>query len=83
MNYFVWYDNNQWDVLNDDEFKNFIEVEVIHNKDISEFCMITLDSRLKKNQAKLIANVTGFVEEIDSALKSGDSPLEAVMEWIK
>lgn len=84
MQYFVILNQGKdWEILDDTQFKDFIEIAVIHNKDVAEFVVITIDSRLTTNQATFIGYISGFKEEISTALKNGDSPFEAVTEWIK
>ena len=83
MNYFIYFENHTWYVYNDQELKNFIDTAVLHNKDIAEFHVISLDSRLTEAQAKRIGYVTNFGYEIGKSLMFGDTPIEAVLEWIK
>lgn len=83
MNYFIIDGSNNWDVVDEEQLKNYVLTAIIHNKDIQECLIIGLDSRLTEEQANFIGFSTGFSTEINEQMENGDSPLEAVMEWIK
>lgn len=81
MRYFVAYDNEN-EVYEEEQLRNFINTAVIHNKDIADFHVIALDSRLKDYQALFIGDCIGFYDEVAMGIMNGDSPLVALLEWL-
>lgn len=84
MKYFVTFpEDKDWDVLDDNQLRHLIDTAVINNKDISEFGVTAISTRLTETQAKFIGRVSGLEGEIKMEMDKGSTPYEAVMEWIE
>lgn len=84
MKYFVTFpEEKDWDILDDNQLKHLINTAVINNKDVSEFGVIAISTRLTEIQAKFIGIVSELEGEIRMEMDKGSTPYEAVMEWIE
>lgn len=74
---------DQKEIMSQQEFANFVATAVFRNKDIQSFVVLELDNRLTPFQAVTVAAEFNLADEVVRQIEKGDSPLEALFEWIK
>lgn len=74
---------DQKKIMSQQEMVNFISAAVLRNKDIQSFIVLELDDRLTPFQAVTVAAEFNLADEVIHQMKKGDSPLEALFEWVK
>lgn len=57
--------------------KNFIETAVLHNRDIHNFGVVEIDSRLTEVEANVIASRLGKGDDVVDLMDNGATPYEA------
>ena len=80
MRKFVIIYGGHMEFVDEQGLKNFVEVAVIHNKDIASFRVIDLDRRLTDKDALTIAEYLNIKNEVLNTLLKGVAPLEALHE---
>ena len=79
--FFVIY-GEQSEIMNQIALQNVLNAGLFLNRDYSEIFIIELDSRLTKEKALFIAELSGLQTEIQQELDKGVSPYNALYEWI-
>lgn len=79
--FFVIY-GEQSEIMNQIALQNVLNAGLFLNRDYSEIFIIELDSRISKENALFIAEITGLQNEIQQELNKGVSPYDALYEWI-
>lgn len=81
-NFFVQFANKKR-IMSQPELASFIYTAVLRNKDIQYFTILELDDRLTPFQAATVAFEFNLADEVIRQIKEGDSPLEALLKWVK
>lgn len=81
-NFFVQFANKKR-IMSQPELAGFISTAVFQNKDIQSFIVLELDDRLTPFQAATVASEFDLADEVIRQMEKGDSPLEALFEWVK
>jgi hypothetical protein len=70
-------------ICKESSFKSFIEVAVLHNKDIHSFKCVEICSRLTEEEGLEIAQRGGFAPLYYIETQNGMTPFESVISHIK
>ena len=65
-------------IYSEEGLKSFIETAVLHDKAISRFTVVEIDSRISKQDTFMISSCYKRVEEFLSAMRNEETPLDFI-----